>query len=385
LPRFLGCKVDAEAALLSLKIMVVGIGSVGRNAALHLARLQPHTLWLIDPKSFKSESLATQPIAPEDLGRPKAEATADLCKRLSPRTRVLACNGRAEELTLTDFAAADLILMAGDNLALEVFLGQVCLHLGKPLLQASVHGETLVAQVRFWANATAIGPCPACGFTAAEWAALNAAARFACEGRRGGDAGAQIASPPTMSVSALCSLSADLAVTNLLRWRLGLGQAVEDTALEYCGYTHRSVVGTLRRNPACPCDHTRFSVLPAPRPLAEATLAELASAADLPRRSSVSLTVDEMLFVELGRCRCAAPPRVSRFVWSQDTLVGTCTTCRHPVRAQPFFTHRSVSSALLGPLAPRTLSEVGAGGARWILVRADEKAVLFVAGSAPRP
>ena len=51
-----------------------------------------------------------------------------------------------------------------------------------------------------------------------------------------------------------------LVETQLLRWPLQLGTPVEDTLVEYCGYTHRTVVQPLRHNPACPCNHTRFAL-----------------------------------------------------------------------------------------------------------------------------
>lgn len=377
LPRFVGCKIDPVAALLTLKIMLVGVGSVGRNAALHLARLQPHTLWLVDPKRYKLESLATQAIDPAEVGAPKAASTARLCKRISPATRVFSFTGLAEALPLAAFAEADVFLITPDNLPAVAFVGQVARNLGKLLIQAAVQGEVLVAQVSCWSNARVEGPCPVCGFTSADWAHVNAATRFSCEGVRTGESRREVFGPATMSVSPLCSLAADLAVTQLLRSALRLGAPVEDSALEYCGYTHRTVVAPLKFNPQCPCDHTIFARRAAPKPLGECSLRDLSSTAGLPFGEAASFTVDGFSFVEFGACQCANPPAIRRFVASGETSIGSCGVCGAPVQAQPFHTHRSVSAPLLGPLAERPLRELGAAAARSVVVRAAEAAGLI--------
>ena len=49
-------------------------------------------------------------------------------------------------------AEADVVFLATDNLAVEVDASHQFRLLGIPIVQASVHGETLVAQVRFLEN-----------------------------------------------------------------------------------------------------------------------------------------------------------------------------------------------------------------------------------------
>src|SRR5262245_52327644 len=68
LPHFLGLRMDPGPVLNALRAAVVGVGSVGRNIALHLARLHIGELYLVDRGHFKTESLLTQPIAPDDVG-----------------------------------------------------------------------------------------------------------------------------------------------------------------------------------------------------------------------------------------------------------------------------------------------------------------------------
>jgi molybdopterin/thiamine biosynthesis adenylyltransferase len=182
LPTFAGGPADAARKLGALRIFIVGLGSVGGRIALHLARLGIATLWLIDPKRYKPESLLTHEIEPRDVGQFKARTTARRCKAISSTTRVFAFSGSVEDLPLDAFADADLVLLATDNLAAEIEVGQRCARLGKTLFQASVHGDTLTAQIRIFANVDRRGPCPACGFGDVEWRMLNEQVRFSCDG-----------------------------------------------------------------------------------------------------------------------------------------------------------------------------------------------------------
>jgi molybdopterin/thiamine biosynthesis adenylyltransferase len=389
LPHFVqGCPETHEAALAALRVLVVGSGSVGRRIALHLARQQPAALAIVDRGRFKPESLLTQPIAPDDIGSPKAGNTGLLCKSISPRSAVSVYDGPVEELATLAFADVDLVVLATDNLAAEVEVGQRCLSWRKPLVQASVHGDTLVAQVRFFVNADGEGPCPACAFGAAEWAHLNQETTFSCEGLRAGRAVAvQRSGPPTRSTSFLCSQAADLAMAQIFRHVLRLGAPVADTLLEYCGYTHRTVVAPLRRNPQCPCDHRAWTQLPAPLPLAECTLRDLMSAAGRGQIARASLTVDDdLVFVESATCGvCAAVQPVQRFL-PAGAAAGHCAACRGPVYGQPFYSHRSVPVAVAAPVLDQPLAALGAGSAQWTRVDVENQALLFrIQDSQARP
>ncbi len=373
LPAFRGLAGEAGPALDALRVAVVGVGSVGRALALHLARLQVGEVRFVDPGRYKAESLLTQPIHPEDVGAAKASNTARLCRRLSPATRVLAFDGPVQALSWTALADVDAVLLATDNLAAEVEVGQRCVWLRRPLLQASVHGDTLVAQVRLLLNSDGEGPCPACAFGPAEWAHLNGETTFSCEGRADGGVGRTVTAP-TRSVSFLCSLAADLALTQLLRLALGLGVPPGDAVLEYCGYTHRTALSPLRRNADCPCDHTAWERAAAPRPLADCTPRELVGAAGLEEgeEAGIALAVDGSPFVERGACpECRREQAVGRF-----GAPGRCGACGGAVEAQPFYTHRAAPAALWRPLRDRPLRELGAGGAPCVVVRGPGRAVL---------
>lgn len=362
--------------LSAFSLLVVGLGGVGRPAALHLARLSPRALWLVDPDRYTAENLASQAIGPPDVGTPKASTTARLAKAVSPATRVLAYDGRWEDLDPADLLPADGILLAGDNLSLEGELGRLCLRLGKPLVSGSVHGGSLTATARVYGN-TARGAtaCPMCAYTRGDWEHLRRETRFSCADYGRMDA-PTIAAPPTGSPSFLCSIAADLAVVQLVRHLLGLGKPVVDTELEYNAFTHKTLVTPLARNPVCPSDHAAWRVLRPTRPLASAPLRDLLAAAGAGGAADATVTVGKLAFAESGRCRAGHLARLRRFVdpWA---AAGSCATCGAPNAPDPFTTHRPAPVALFGPDLDRPLGELCDGAPAWVAVAAGGETTWF--------
>jgi len=62
------------------KATVVGVGAIGRQVALQLAAMGVPWLQLVDFDVVETSNLASQGYLEGDLGRPKVEATADLCR-----------------------------------------------------------------------------------------------------------------------------------------------------------------------------------------------------------------------------------------------------------------------------------------------------------------
>lgn len=382
LPGFVSMRADPDAALSTLKVAVVGAGAVGRHALHHLARLGPECLWIVDRGRYKAESLLTQPVLPRDIPRVKATNAGEHCKTICPGTRVLVHDGPVEELPVAAFAQADAVLLATDNLAAEVEVGQRCLHLAKPLVHAAVHGETLTAQVRTYANREGSGPCPACGFGESEWQYLNRETSFSCEGLAAGRPASASHGPATMSVSFLCSLAADLALLQLLRMILGLGQDVADTFLEYCGYTHRTVITSLAPNPHCRCEHVAWNVASDTAPLEQRTLRDLAREAGCSdeEASTASFSVDELRYVEAGICPAGHLHTIRRFL-PLGSAGGECPTCQATLHPHPFYAHRPVPVRIARPCLDRPLGELTSAPPRAVIVRANGGGTLFLANS----
>jgi sulfur carrier protein ThiS adenylyltransferase len=69
--------------LAACKATVIGVGAIGRQVALQLAAMGVPWLQLIDFDAVEMSNLASQGYLEEDLGRPKVEATGDLCRRIN--------------------------------------------------------------------------------------------------------------------------------------------------------------------------------------------------------------------------------------------------------------------------------------------------------------
>ena len=385
LPLFYGVTADVPSRLAQLKVFVVGVGSVGLNIVIHLARLAVHTLWIADPGSFKRESLLTHPVGPALVGERKAPSAGRLAKAISPRTRVLVFPEKLEELEVSCLDAPDLVVLASDNLSVEAELGQRCLNLRKPLLQASVHGETLVAQVRSFSN-LGEGACPACHYGTEEWNQLNRETIFSCEGHLTGDEGGTTSSEPTMSTSFLSSMAADLLMTQLMRHVLGLEEPLSDSVVEYCGFNHRSTLTRLRRNPRCPCDHLGWKRVHVGREFPECTVGDLLAVGGFTEGSDLSrysFSVEGHWFVRKGSCRCGVERDVERFVNASE-YAGQCSACGDQIQAWGFFSHQEVPASLLSAHLGRTLGELGAESATAVVVRQGERGAMIKPGPPPR-
>jgi sulfur carrier protein ThiS adenylyltransferase len=62
---------------------VIGVGAIGRQVALQLAAMGISWLQLVDFDVVEVSNLASQGYLQDDLGRPKVQATADLCQQIN--------------------------------------------------------------------------------------------------------------------------------------------------------------------------------------------------------------------------------------------------------------------------------------------------------------
>ena len=185
---------------------------------------------------------------------------------------------------------------------------------------------------------------------------------------------------PTLSTSFLCSLASDLAMVEITRLVLGLGASVENTLTELCGYTFRTIVSRLVRNPECKCEHTTYRQARLTRPLAGCTLRELTAAAGVGPAAGegcLSFIMDRFAYAQLGTCGCAEERLLERFVVPGEG-VEQCSVCGRAVTGNPFFLHRPVPVSVVEAVLDRPLRDLGAGAARWAVVRGADKAVLLL-------
>jgi molybdopterin/thiamine biosynthesis adenylyltransferase len=374
----MGSTPDALDRLRELTVGVIGCGSVGGRIALLLARLGFGGLLTVDPKNYKAASLATHEIDRRAVGQPKALVVAQRCKAINPAMRVRAFMGPVQALEVAALAGVDLIVMAPDLLAVELHTGQCALWLEKPLFHASVYGPALTLHVRSFLNQRAEGPCPVCRYGRAEFELLSRQTRFSCEGAAAADTASAPDTPRTNSLSPLCSMAADMAVLTVLRFLLKLGQPVSDTILEYCAFTHRTVVSPMARNPNCKLDHAVFSQAAVLGQLADLSLAELslrATGSPIPADGQFELGGYD--WVECAACNCAQPAPLRQFVSRTRPGLGRCPKCSVPVVPLSFYTHRVVGVSVLNSATQQPLRKLGVRQLSSVLLRVSDRGVLI--------
>ena len=76
------------------KATIIGVGAIGRQVALQLTAIGIPWLQLIDFDTVEISNLASQGYLQDDLGKPKVEATANLCRQINSDLKVHKVNDR---------------------------------------------------------------------------------------------------------------------------------------------------------------------------------------------------------------------------------------------------------------------------------------------------
>lgn len=87
--------------LAQCKATVIGVGAIGRQVALQLTAIGIPWLQLVDFDHIEISNLASQGYLQDDLGRPKVEATADLCQQINHGLEVHTVKDRFKRSTQT--------------------------------------------------------------------------------------------------------------------------------------------------------------------------------------------------------------------------------------------------------------------------------------------
>ena len=69
--------------ILDCKATVIGVGAIGRQVALQLTAIGVPVLQLIDHDRVEASNLASQGYLQHDLGHPKVDMTAELCRKIN--------------------------------------------------------------------------------------------------------------------------------------------------------------------------------------------------------------------------------------------------------------------------------------------------------------
>lgn len=80
--------------LAACKATVIGVGAIGRQVAIQLTAMGIPWLQLVDFDVVEPSNLASQGYMENDLGRPKVEATADICHQINQGLELYSVNDR---------------------------------------------------------------------------------------------------------------------------------------------------------------------------------------------------------------------------------------------------------------------------------------------------
>jgi hypothetical protein len=269
------------------------------------------------------------------------------------------------------------VALASDNLACEVAVSERCAELGIPLVQASVYGPTLTAQVRAISNRDAgTDPCLCCGFVRADWEELNRGTRYSCAGARG--AAPEPEGTPTVSPPQLCATAAALAFTEVMNRVVGVRDPDSSVEIAFHGTSPRLLVTELKRSASCPAPHVRSALREWSGELASARVGDLVREAvgATERLDDVSFAAQGYRFVGLGFCGCLGHPRVDRFL-AEGAAPERCGRCGLELAPHPMTAHAEVPARVLSPWLDRTLGELGAAAPGAVRVRHHPTSTLF--------
>ncbi len=147
------------ALLAQKRVGVAGVGSGGGFVALSLAMSGVGQLVLIDADVIKETNIVRHVADRRYLGRPKAEAVADLILARNPAAQVTAIHGRIED-HLDALAGLDLLVVGLDGEGPKYTLNEACLSLGLPAVYAGVYERGEGGDVVLITPGS--GPCYAC-------------------------------------------------------------------------------------------------------------------------------------------------------------------------------------------------------------------------------
>ena len=358
-----------------LDLLVIGCGgSVGILATEALARLGPRSVCLVDPARYKPESVLTHcSIGADEIGLPKVEVVGRRLKAAAPRTRILIFEGPFEALPIGVAAHANLWILASDNLRAELRVSEAALQLGRPLIQGSVWGPGLIAQVRSLATRPdGAGPCLACGFTQTEWEQADAGTIFSCAGSAEPDRAWAPSQIPTRSIAPLCATAGALVSLEATRRLLGIGDPQASRQLQICGHDFSTTITPLERRPDCPLEHRPLRLLPEREELGRRTPRELLERAGYAGSElhRVTLNLPGRRFAKLTACQCPTHEVLERFV-SIDGSAGRCPRCQQERGIHPFYAMDEVPFAALGQRLDRSLASLGAAAPESVRVRGE--------------
>lgn len=136
-----GFGVQAQLALKSARVLIIGAGGLGCPAALYLAAAGVGKLGIIDFDKVDESNLQRQVLfGTADIGRSKALAAADRLRSLNPLIEVEPIEARLDESNALELLKGyDVVLDGTDNFTTKFLINDACFFAKLPLVFGSIY------------------------------------------------------------------------------------------------------------------------------------------------------------------------------------------------------------------------------------------------------
>ncbi|MBL8224763.1 MAG: HesA/MoeB/ThiF family protein [Chromatiales bacterium] len=221
-----------QARLAQARVFVIGLGGLGSVATMYLAGAGTGHLTINDFDRVDETNLPRQVLfTAADIGRFKADATAQRLAQLNPGVQVAALDERLDaEALAAQVAAADLVLDCSDNFTTRLAINAACVRARRPLVSgAAIRFE---GQVAVFTAPGGPGPCYRCLYAEDDENLASCA-------------GQGIFAPVAGTIGAVMAGEA-------LKLLAGIGAGLRDRLWVHDGLAGANRVITIRRNPECP-------------------------------------------------------------------------------------------------------------------------------------
>jgi len=135
---------EGQAKLARSRVLVVGAGGLGCPVLQYLTGAGVGHVTLIDPDHVEETNLHRQPLyRMSDIGQPKVSAARTHLLAANPEVEIDARRAALTPANAPDLVAqADVVVDAADSYAVSYTLSDACLAARKPLISASVLGQS---------------------------------------------------------------------------------------------------------------------------------------------------------------------------------------------------------------------------------------------------
>jgi molybdopterin/thiamine biosynthesis adenylyltransferase len=134
--------VQEQLKLALSRVVVIGLGGLGGQIVLLLARIGLGHLVVVDCDVFDETNLNRQALSSTDaIGKPKSEVAAATVTSINPGVEVTSIQARIEAATVaTILGGSDVVVDALDNIPDRMLLGEAAKDLGIPLVHGAIAG-----------------------------------------------------------------------------------------------------------------------------------------------------------------------------------------------------------------------------------------------------